>query len=217
MAITVSEFREQMYGFGELKEFCWQNNLYYTDEIYSDESRDSYIEEEISYYNQNDGWRDAKDYLSYISTDHNDWWRFNPDYGEWYVADDEDFDAIFSECLEWALEQGVVIPDNNVEAEEHDAVVGDDAHGDEDSDDGFDADSCDFGGLFSESYAACEAELMSLRKAEEEAANASVAEEAPAPRVIHVDPDEFSVFCDEFISQDQGSECAPADPVGVLF
>lgn len=105
--MTRTEFFENIGYFGDLKEFCWENNCYLLDDVISDDDRDEEIYDELR--EGMDSWRNIRDWLNGLDTGY-DWW--NRDGGNYIGMDDDDFDAFLDEVAEWAESHGVFDPED---------------------------------------------------------------------------------------------------------
>lgn len=97
------EFIEEINNIYDLMDFCWNNNYdSFVENIYGDESRNEYIENDISERRScGDSWWEIRDWL-YSIDDHGDYdyWRLD-DWGDWQGVDD----CLFEELKENLLEE----------------------------------------------------------------------------------------------------------------
>lgn len=94
--MTRSEFLENVDTWGDLLSFCSDECCGYCEDIYYEDDRDEYIDNEISDWTS--GWEDLYNYLDCIPTGYDFYQLCN---GEWYGADDSMFDDYKTEVLEW--------------------------------------------------------------------------------------------------------------------
>ena len=108
--MTRTEFQEDVTSWWDLVDFCRENDCYYCDDIYDDDSKDDYINSMLSDMARNaDCWRDLLDTLEAVPTGY-DFYRKN-EYDEFYEADDDDFDSYKQDVLEWGDDNDVWDPD----------------------------------------------------------------------------------------------------------
>ena len=99
--MTRGDFIANVDYFGELIAFCCDYGCTYCDDVFSDDSRDDYINEIlVDMAADVSGWRNLRDILSDIPTGY-DWYR-RDDWGEWDTLDDDDFESYKNDVLEWA-------------------------------------------------------------------------------------------------------------------
>lgn len=99
--MTRSEFMETVTTWQELIDFCCDNGLSICDNIYSDGSRDDYINECIMDWAREDTWQELRDALSNLDEGYDYW--IQDDYGDWIGTDDGDnhFEDYFNETVEY--------------------------------------------------------------------------------------------------------------------
>lgn len=127
--MTRQQFIDEVNDWWELIDFCNDEGCSYCDDVYSEESRDDYINEKLVDMARNaDSWSELLDILNDIATGFDYYSR--DDYGEWYGLGDYEFNEYRDNVLEWG-------DDNDIwEEEEEDEPLLDD----DDEDDDFVAD-----------------------------------------------------------------------------
>lgn len=113
--MTRDEFLE-INDWGELVDFCYENNIYTCDDIYDDEQKDNYIEEHLGEWASDYKWRDLLKLLDEIP-DSADWYIID-DYGEISEATDEDFEYYKERTLEEADDKDLFDEDDEPYEEE---------------------------------------------------------------------------------------------------
>lgn len=107
--MTKSEFKAEHPYISDLINFAWDNDLYgITDYIYTDESIDEKIENDIAEFLRYEGWRGLLDYLNGIPTGY-EYYAYNEDsWFDYTGLDESDYDEIFDricdEYDEWEEE-----------------------------------------------------------------------------------------------------------------
>ena len=100
--MTRDEFIDNIEGFGDLKEFCYDVECDYLEDVYHSDDLDQMICEDIRSATSSSYWYEIRDYLSdipYIE----DGQYFRADGSFDYVAlDDSDFDGYKRRVLDWA-------------------------------------------------------------------------------------------------------------------
>lgn len=125
--MTRNEFLENVTTFGDLKDFCYNEDCSILEDVYDEEGRDDYINECLMDWARDDTWQELHDRLDGIPTGY-DWYRYD-DYGDWCALDDEDFEDYKNDVLEWADDHGVWDDDEEDDMEDD---VEDDCFEDED-------------------------------------------------------------------------------------
>lgn len=128
--MTRQEFLDEITTWYDLIEWCNNHGCSYCDNIYSDEARDEYINDNLVDMARDNDWYDLRDILCGLPTGYDYWLR--DEYGDWYGVDDE-FAEYFDEVLEWADEN------NEFDESEEEPVYVDDS-GDDEADE-FEADT----------------------------------------------------------------------------
>ncbi len=103
--MTRNEFLEDVTSFGDLKDFCYNEDCNLLEDVYDEEGRDDYINECLMDWARDDTWQELYDRLNGIPTGYN-WYRYD-EYGDWCGLDDEDFEEYKNDVLEWADDNGV--------------------------------------------------------------------------------------------------------------
>lgn len=96
--MTRQEFIDGVTSLHELIDFCYEENLDYCDDVYSEESYNGRIEDELEERARNDSWQDVRDWLYYLP-DRCDYY-IRDNYGDWSEANDDDFENTKNEILE---------------------------------------------------------------------------------------------------------------------
>lgn len=97
--MTRDEFFEEVTDWGELLSFCYNNGYDdYVEDVYSEESRDEEIHNDLNERFYDDSWQSIMDYLDGIPCDY-DYYR-KDDYGDWYGLDIYDFRERRDELVE---------------------------------------------------------------------------------------------------------------------
>ena len=107
--MTRREFEEEVDSLWKLVNWCNDEGCYVSEDIYSSESYENCIDDELSDKVNYDSWTEIRDWLDelpngydlYIRDDYynNCGWRGLDDY--------DDFDNLFNECLEWGDENDI--------------------------------------------------------------------------------------------------------------
>lgn len=97
--MTRQEFIDDVTTWPELIEFCDDEECDYCDDIYSDESYDSYVNDELSDMCRNESWQDVKEWLDGLPEGYDYYIKYND--GEWAGAGDENFDSYKDDILEY--------------------------------------------------------------------------------------------------------------------
>ena len=88
--MTRSEFWGQVNDWDELLSFCYDNDIYICDDIYTDNAKNDYINDNLSEYARDvNSWQNLLDILQSIPED--DDWYILDEYGEFVAADECDF------------------------------------------------------------------------------------------------------------------------------
>lgn len=104
--MTRQQFIDEVNDWWELIDFCNDEGCSYCEDVYSEESRDDYINEELVDMARNaDSWASLRDNLNDIDTDY-DYYRCT-DYGDWEGLGDYEFRDYKEDVLEWADEQDI--------------------------------------------------------------------------------------------------------------
>lgn len=118
--MTRNEFFDEVTSWGELIEFCLNNGCNgYVEDVYSDDGRDDYINENLVDWAQEESWRDLRDRLDDIETDY-DYYEY--DYGDWRGLDDDDLQDRMEEVAEWCDRNGIWEDDEEEPVDEEDPI-----------------------------------------------------------------------------------------------
>lgn len=102
--MTRTEFLENIETFGELKDFCYDEDCSLLEDVYDEEGMDSFVNECLMDWARNDTWQELYSRLDDIPTGY-DWYRY--EYGDWEVLDGEDFEDYKNDVLEWGDENDI--------------------------------------------------------------------------------------------------------------
>lgn len=128
--MTRQQFIDEVNYWWELIDFCNDNECSYCDDVYSEESRDDYINEELVDMARNaDSWSSLLDILKDITTGY-DYYR-RTDYGDWEGLGDYEFSDYKDDVLEWADDQEIWEDDEEEPLPEDDEDEDDDFVADE--------------------------------------------------------------------------------------
>lgn len=97
--MTRQEFIDDICTWSDLISFCYDEDCDICEDIYSEDSRDDYINEHLVEWAQDYSWEDLYSKLDEIP-DGYDYYRLD-NYGDFECADDEMFDDYKDEVLEW--------------------------------------------------------------------------------------------------------------------
>lgn len=95
--MTRSEFFEEICDFSDLLNLCWEESLSTCEDIYSEDSMNEFIDEELEDMIRHRSWKEIRDALNDIPEGY-DYYRLDG-YGEWVALDDRDFDYYKTEVL----------------------------------------------------------------------------------------------------------------------
>lgn len=114
--MTRQEFEENVTTFWELLDWCGETGCYLYDEVVSEESYNSWINEDMdSRIRDGASWQDMLDWLNELPSGY-DYYRYSEYSSEWCGLTDYDFDSIWNEALEWGDENNAW--DEDEESEE---------------------------------------------------------------------------------------------------
>lgn len=104
--MTRQEFRDDVCDWSDLISFCSDIGCSITDDIYDDDGRNGYINEQLYSYYRDGNWEGARDYLKDLDdSDYYGYWRLD-DYEDWRYLDGDDFDNYKSDVEEYCVENG---------------------------------------------------------------------------------------------------------------
>ena len=101
--MTRQEFVDEVNSWGDLIDFCNENNLDFTEDIYDEESRDNDIDEMLVDWARENNWQELYNILDRIQTGY-EYYRY--DYGDWEGLGDADFDDLKEEVEEYCVRNG---------------------------------------------------------------------------------------------------------------
>lgn len=145
--MTRQEFLDSVNDFGDLIDFCSDEGCDYCENIYYEDSFDDLVNDCVSGWARDMGWRDLRDRLDDIPSGY-DWYDTSD---EWRGLDDDDFRAYKDDVLEWGDDHDIWdVPD---EDDEEIDDFEDDGIFEEDEDDDYEEpeDGCSFEELFAAS------------------------------------------------------------------
>lgn len=103
--MTRQEFVDEVWSWGELMDFCYDNN-YELEDIFDEDAKDDYFDNEIEEMARNSSdWRELLDRLEEIPNGY-DWYVIDDYYG-FRGADEDDFRDFKDQVLEWADHDGI--------------------------------------------------------------------------------------------------------------
>lgn len=98
--MTREDFIENIQSWEDLISFCSDYGCDYCKDVYDDDQRDDYINEDLVDMARNsDDWRDLRNMLNDIPTGYD--YYIKDDYDEFREADNDDFEDYKSSVLEW--------------------------------------------------------------------------------------------------------------------
>lgn len=110
--MTRQEFLDEITDWGDLLNWCSDHRCYICENIYDDEQRDYYIDDQLVDMARINSWQDLRDELNNLDT--NNYYWSNED-GDWRGVDDE-FDDYRDDVLNWAEENGEIDDEMGEEA-----------------------------------------------------------------------------------------------------
>ena len=133
--MTRAEFIDTVNEWWELIDFCSDENCEICNDVYSDDDRDSYIDERLSDIADSIGdWRSLRDELYNITTGY-DYYLYNG-WADWIGLTDEDFEEFKQRVLVW-MDNGDYWEEEEDEEEYFEEEFFDDEYYDEDDEDWF--------------------------------------------------------------------------------
>lgn len=113
--MTRNEFIDSVDRWHELVNFCYDEGCYICDDIYSEDTRDDFINEElVDLARDSDSWQDLLRNLQNVPDGYDYYER--DDYGDWYGLNDyNDFDRYKNDVLEWMDERDAWDEDDDEE------------------------------------------------------------------------------------------------------
>lgn len=144
--MTRQEFIDNVNNFGDLIDFCSDEGCDYCESIYYEDSFDDLVNDCVSGWARDTGWRDLRDRLNDIPTGY-DWYDTSD---EWRGLDGDDFDDYKDDVLSWGDDNEIW--DEPEEEDVEDFEIGDAFEDDEEDDDYEEPeDGCSFEELFAAS------------------------------------------------------------------
>lgn len=144
--MTRDEFIENVNGWSDLIDFCYDYDCNYCEDVYDDEQKDDYFNERLAEMAENAGsWRELKYDLNDIPDDYD--YYIRDEYGDWEGADDDDFDEYKDDILRWADDREVWDEEDDDEEYEDERSCDVDDVEDDLEDEEFE-DGCSLGELF---------------------------------------------------------------------
>lgn len=114
--MTREEFIDNITYWYELIVFCNDLDCDICSEVYDNDQRNAYIDNELVDLARNNSWEEMRDILNGYDTGYEYWSR--DDYGEWEGLSDVDFDEYKNDVLEWADNQGDVWDEEEADDDE---------------------------------------------------------------------------------------------------
>lgn len=176
--MTRQEFIDEVTMWSELIDFCYNENINFCNDVYSEDEKDDYFNNElVEMARKADDWRDLQSRLEDIPD--GCYYYINDDYGGFRGADDDDFDDHKDDILEY-------MDDNEYwDDEEEEEVEEEPAPDDEDPEDEEPVEEEDVS--IAELFATCNSKLQKIDADTEAAARAAEEEDEEA----------FNDFCAE--------------------
>lgn len=112
--MTRAEFEDNVTSFYDLIDWCNDNNCYVCDDIYSSESYDSYINDQLVDWARDYDWEELRNILNDLPTGYEYYLGAEYD-NDWRGLDDDDFDEFYSRALEWGDENEIWDDDDEEE------------------------------------------------------------------------------------------------------
>lgn len=147
--MTRAGFFENVTSWWELKDFCGEQGCSLCDNVYDDEARDDYIDENLVNWVRNDTWYDLRNRLDNLDTGY-DYWLLD-DYGDWTGLDDGDFYNMKDEVAEWVDNYGDWDDDEEEADEEPFEEENEEPFEEEDEEPPIEDEDCSLGELFAAS------------------------------------------------------------------
>ena len=131
--MTREDFINNVTTWDELKDFCYDYDCDYLEDVYDSDGVDDYLDRAIEDWSRNLNWRQLRDRLEDIPTD-GEWYSID-EYEDINELDDVDFDGYKSDVLSWADdrcvwdeeddedEEYIEDEEENIEDDEDDEVI----------------------------------------------------------------------------------------------
>lgn len=119
--MTRQEFIDDVTTWSELLSFCYDEDCTICEDVYSDDSKNEYYDEELVDMARNAGsWQELYDQLGDIPDGYD--YYIRDYYGEFRGADDDDFDSYKEDVLEWMDDRDYWEYDDDDEDDEEEPV-----------------------------------------------------------------------------------------------
>lgn len=92
-------FIENVNSWSELIDFCYDEDCDLCEDIYTEESKDEEVDEQLADWIDDYSWREIYNMLEEIPTGYD--YYYQDDSGDWYEADDYLFDERKEKVLQW--------------------------------------------------------------------------------------------------------------------
>lgn len=136
--MTRQQFIDEVYTYGELLDFCYDEGCEICDDIWTADSRDEEIDEYyLEDWARNNNWQDVLDILDGIPTGY-DYYR-KDDYNDWVGLGDYEFEEYKDAVLEWADDHESWEPEEDDEEEETSEFIVEPADDEDDEEELFDS------------------------------------------------------------------------------
>lgn len=99
--MTRQDFRDNMWGWWELYDFCQENGCPYLDGMMDATGRDEDIEYDLGEAIKNESWQEIRDWLSSLDDSSNAEYWLKYDDGDWRALNDWNFGDYKNDVEEW--------------------------------------------------------------------------------------------------------------------
>ena len=98
--MTRQEFIDNVTTWSELLDFCYDENIYFCEDVYTEDAKDDYFNDMLVDMARDAGnWQELYNRLEEIPTGYD--YYIRDDYGDFEGADDDDFDSRYEDVLEY--------------------------------------------------------------------------------------------------------------------
>lgn len=117
--MTKSEFLSDVRDFWDLRDFCYDADSSYFDDIFDEGAKDDFVNEYLSNLGRSLDWKDIRDYLNDVPDRESEWYHLD-DYAGFMALNDDDFVNMKNEVMEWAEDNDIFDEEPEPEEEEDD-------------------------------------------------------------------------------------------------
>ncbi len=110
------EFVDDVIGWIDLLDFCYEKDIRVCDHIYSEESFDDYVNGELGERARDENWEDVRSWLNELPNGYD--YYIKDDYDDWFPADDGEFVSLKEEVLDYMDGNDLWDEDEYAEGEE---------------------------------------------------------------------------------------------------